>query len=80
MTQHTPDLLKALSDIVDAKAIAGVRTLVAGWNGEHLKKPHYERHSPRLGARIETNCGAIYELDEALERARAAIAKATSST
>lgn len=65
------ELRRALDRLVNAKALAGVRQQVAGWNGEHLPEDkRYERHPPRLGARIETTCGAIYDLDEAMTAAR----------
>jgi len=65
-------LREALANLVNAKALSGVRSLVAGWNGED-KPERYERHPSRLGARIETTCGRIYELDELLTAARAAL-------
>lgn len=71
---EAPTVAEALRALVDAKALKGVRDVVAGWNGENLPTPHKERHPSRLGARIETNCGAIYELDELLTAARAALA------
>lgn len=70
-------LRKALSELVNAQALSGVRSLVAGWNGENLPEPHTSRHPPRLGATLpKTDCGAVYALDEAMTAARAAIAKA----
>jgi hypothetical protein len=69
-------LREALEDLVNAKALAGIRELVAGWNGEGLPQPHAFRHPPRLGADIRTNCGAVYALDEAMQRARAVLASA----
>lgn len=68
------DFKALLRNLVEAKALAGVRGIVAGWNGESLPEPHKTRHDPRLGARIETNCGAMYALDEALTAARTALA------
>jgi hypothetical protein len=66
----------ALRRLVNAKALAGVRALVAGWNGEGRDEPYKERHPARLGATLpKTNCGAVYELDEALTAARAVIEK-----
>lgn len=66
--------------LVNARALSNVRELVAGWNGENLPedKRHYERHPSRLGARIETNCGRIYELDEIMQEARAALEQSQS--
>lgn len=61
----------ALTDVLDAKALSGIRDLVAGWNGEHLpENERYGRHHDNLGVTLPTNCGAIYELDEAMLRAR----------
>lgn len=72
-----PDLLAALRGLVEAKTLSGVRGLVAGWNGEGKPGSPYPRHPSNLGATLpKTTCGAVYELDEALTRARAAIAKA----
>lgn len=71
------DLLAALERLVNAKATASVRELVAGWNGENRPDgPYKERHPSRLGATIRTDCGAVYDLDAALTEARAAINKA----
>lgn len=64
---------EALEALVNAKALAGVRPLVAGWNGEGRKDGPYQRHPDRLGSRIDTNCGDVYALDEAIQRARAAL-------
>lgn len=62
---------EALSGVADAKALSGVRDQVAGWNGENQPKPYTERHPRKLGATLpKTNCGAVYDLDEALIRAR----------
>ena len=71
------ELREALQSIVGAKALAGVRALVAGWNGEGLPNgPYAERHPPRLGATLpKTNCGAVYELDEAMQRALSLVTK-----
>lgn len=70
-------LREALCHLVNARALAGVRELVAGWNGENLPDgPYRERHPARLGATLpKTNCGAVYELDEAMQEARAALQK-----
>lgn len=65
----------ALERLLNAKALSNVRSLVAGWNGEDRPDgPFKERHPSRLGARIETNCGRVYELDEAMHDARRALA------
>ena len=68
---------EALGRVSNAKALAGVRDLVAGWNGENRPDgPYTERHPSRLGATLpKTNCGAVYELDEALVNARAELAR-----
>ncbi len=61
----------ALTDVLNAKALSGIRELVAGWNGEHLpENERFGRHHDNLGVTLPTNCGAIYELDEAMLRAR----------
>lgn len=81
--QDTIDaLVDALEGIVAAKALSGVRELVAGWNGESRPEgPYKERHQRSLGATLpKTNCGAIYDLDEAMTNARAAISKAKAET
>lgn len=62
----------ALAALVNAKALSGVRAQVAGWNGENLPEPHASRHPYRLGATLpKTCCGEVYELDEAMQAARA---------
>jgi hypothetical protein len=73
-----PDLYEALSALVEAKALAGVRELVAGWNGETRPDGPFEaRHPSRLGATLpKTDCGSVYDLDAAMQNARAALAKA----
>lgn len=69
-----PSIREALEALVNAKALKGVRELVAGWNGEGRDEPYKERHPSRLGATLpKTNCGAVYELDEAMQNARAAL-------
>lgn len=66
----------ALDRLVNAKAIGGVRELVAGWNGEGRPDGPYPRHDNRLGATLpKTNCGQIYELDDAMQAARAALSE-----
>lgn len=75
-----PDLVKALEDLVNAKALQGVRQQVAGWNGEGRDTGPFERHPPRLGATLpKTDCGAIYELDDAMQAARAALSASRST-
>lgn len=67
-------ITKTLRALVDAKALSGVRNQVAGWNGEGRDEPHKERHPSRLGATLpKTNCGAVYELDDVMQAARAAL-------
>ena len=66
------ELEAGLDCLVNAKALSGVRELVAGWNGENQPDgPYAERHPARLGATLpKTNCGAVYALDEAMQAAR----------
>lgn len=65
---------EALSALVNARALKGVREVVAGWNGEGRADGPYQRHDARLGATLpKTNCGAVYELDEAMTAARKAL-------
>ena len=77
---HSEGLREALEKLVNAKALAGVRALVAGWNGEDRPEgQRYGRHPDRLGATLpKTNCKAVYELDEAMQAARAALSGAQS--
>lgn len=71
---------KALEDLVNAKALSSVRSIVAGWLGEgELMGPFQHRHPANLGARIETSCGPMYELDEIMQKARAAIISCRSA-
>lgn len=73
--QEVLKLRKALAAIVNAEALAGVRDLVAGWNGENREDGPYRRHPPKLGATLpKTTCSAIYALDEALQQGRSVIA------
>lgn len=70
-TEREQQLERALYDLVNAKALSGVRAQVAGWNGEHLEQPHASRRPYRLGATLpKTCCGEVYELDEAMQAAR----------
>lgn len=72
--QEREALRDALTALVNAKALAGVRELVAGWNGESKPDGPYDRHPPRLGATLpKTTCGAVYELDEAMQSAKTAL-------
>lgn len=64
-------LKRAITELLGAKALDGIRGLVAGWNGEHLpESERFGRHHEELGVTLPTNCGAIYELDAAMTRAR----------
>ena len=66
----------ALLNLVNAKALSEVRKLVAGWNGEGRDEPYKELHPYHLDATLpKTCCGEIYELDEAMKTARAALDK-----
>jgi hypothetical protein len=67
-------MAEALRALTNAKALSGVRGLVAGWNGEGRDEPYKERHPDRLGATLpKTNCGAVYALDDAMQAAHAAL-------
>ncbi len=69
----------ALEKLVTAKALSGIRALVAGWNGEDKPEDQrYGRHPDGLGVRIETSCGEIYELDEIMRDARAVLGRMVS--
>lgn len=74
------DAIKAARALVTAPALSGVRAQVAGWNGEGREGGPFPRHPSRLGARIETNCGRIYDLDERMTAAAAALAKIDTLT
>lgn len=69
-----PELYEALNTLLNAPALSKVEGIVAGWNGPPDNP--YSPHPPQLGARIETTCGRVYELDKAMKNARAALAKA----
>jgi len=71
------EVVEVLGVLVSARALSGVREVVAGWNGENRPDgPFLERHPDKLGALLpKTTCGAVYELDEALVAARALLAK-----
>lgn len=72
LREQVKELRERLSAMVTAKALKGVREIVSGWNGEGKADGPYERHPSKLGATLpKTNCGAVYELDEAMCRARA---------
>ncbi len=78
--EQTPDIgevLDALHALANAEALANVPKIVAGWNGPP-EKP-YSPHPPQLGARIETTCGRVYKLNEALEKARDVLTRAQRS-
>lgn len=63
-------LEKALKLFVEAEALEEITAVVAGWNGPASA---YQRHNSHLGATIPTTCGGIYELNDALIEARAAL-------
>ena len=70
-------LRAALVALANAEALKGVRGIVAGWNGEGTPEPYQHRHPAELGATMpKTNCGAIYALDEAMQRARSVLSPA----
>lgn len=71
------ELEAGLDCLVNAKALSGVRELVAGWNGERRPEgPYTERHPARLGATLpKTNCGAVYALDDAMQTVRSLLNK-----
>lgn len=72
LSARVRELEAGLRMVVDAKALSGVRSMVAGWNGEDRPEDkRYGRHPAQLEARIETRCGAVYDLDTALVVARA---------
>lgn len=73
LEQENKRLREALNELASAKALKEVRSIVAGWNGEGSPDGPYERHPAKLGATLKTNCGAIYELDEAMTKAAAAL-------
>ena len=75
------DLVAALDAIIGAQALVGVRDLVAGWNGENRPEgPHVSRAPDSLGAILPpTTCGAVYALDEAMQRGRELLAKAVGA-
>jgi hypothetical protein len=73
-------LRKALEELVDAKALSGVRSIVAGWNGENRPDGPFEhRHPSTLGATLKTTCGAVYALDEAMQHGRSMLGVATGA-
>jgi len=80
--QERDEALERLKAIIDAKALSGVRYLVAGWNGENRPEgPFKERHPDRLGATLpKTNCGAVYQLDEAMTAARDLVSRLAAGT
>ena len=64
-------LREALDNLVNAPALSGIADLVRGWSGKP-DDPN-PRHPSNLGAQIKTTCGRVYQLDEALTAARAAL-------
>ena len=78
--EPTPDIgevLDALHALANAEALSGVPALVAGWGGPP-EKP-YAPHPAQLGARIETTCGRVYKLNQALSKARDVLSRAQRS-
>jgi hypothetical protein len=76
LAAENAELRGKIQALVEAKALAGVRGIVAGWNGENRPEPYNERHPYKLGASLpKTCCGHVYELDEALQAARAALSQ-----
>ena len=73
-----PELYEALDTLLNAPALSKVEGIVGGWSGPP-EKP-YSPHPPQLGARIETTCGRVYELDKAMKNARAALTRARGET
>lgn len=80
LAQVQAEALKAARALVTAPALSGVRVMVAGWNGEGREDGPLPRHPPRLGARIETNCGRVYDLDERMTALASALAKIDALT
>lgn len=69
--QERDEAYERLKTLAEARALSGVRKLVAGWNGEGREDGPYTRHPDELGATLpKTNCGAIYQLDDAMTAAR----------
>ena len=77
LVARNAELEAGLDCLVNAKALSGVRELVAGWNGENQPDgPYAERHPARLGATLpKTNCGAVYALDDAMQTVRSLLNK-----
>lgn len=74
MTEREKRLEEALEHLWNAVANLGIRSLVAGWNGEGQEGGHFNhRHPLQLGATLKTTCGVIYEIDKASIAARAAL-------
>jgi hypothetical protein len=66
------DLAQALDALANAEALAVVRKIVSGWNGDGREGAPFKRHPDNLAATIpKTRCKAIYDLDDAIERAKA---------
>ena len=65
-------LRQRLAVLANSEALASVRGIVAGWNGEGRAAIPFTRHPDNLGAQLpKTRCKAIYDLDDAIERAKA---------
>ena len=77
--EPTPDvgeILDALHALANAEALAGVPKMVAGWRGPERT---FAPHPAGLGARIQTTCGRMYKLDDALAKARDVLSRAQRS-
>lgn len=71
LQQERDEAYERLKTLAEARALSGVRKLVAGWNGEGREDGPYTRHPDELGATLpKTNCGAIYQLDDAISASR----------
>jgi hypothetical protein len=51
----------------------GLRTLVAGWNGEGRDGGPYARHPDQLGVTLPTTAGVVYRLDAIASQARSSL-------
>jgi hypothetical protein len=70
------EIVDALDDLVNATALADIRGLVSGWNGENRPEgPYKDKHPARLGVTLKTCAAHIYALDDAMVRARALLAE-----
>jgi len=65
------DLSKLAAGLLAAVDTLGLRTLVAGWNGENRPDGPHEPHPRKLGVTLRSNTGQVYDIDEAAEALRA---------